>query len=194
MTLQGTLALSALAVVVALLALLQLGLMRRVLRVLEQIAEAQTEFLPQDRALAAGAVMLEAWATDAKDQRVNVTELSRGDPIIILLTSADCEPCHHLLNQLAESGWSEQVQLVVVIDAPSSVESSLRDQGLVILHDSQDASVERALQSNVFPRAFAVQHARVSAPSVIPGSARDLAVLAQNASASRVPLSATPNK
>ncbi len=169
-----------LAVVVSILAFLQLGLMRRVLDLLEGLTTEQAAgVMPHDRGLRPGDAVPEARAFKPDGQSVDVSALSHRGPEIVLLASAECEPCHQLLGGLSESGWQADARLIIVVDEPTAHDSDLSRHGMLILTDSPSTGVERALQSSVYPRAFALHRGRVVAPAVIPGSVDDLVALAR---------------
>jgi len=183
-------AITVLAGAVVLLGLLQLGLMRRVADVLER-AEAALQssggLLPQEQGLMPGADVPAAFAAVQVDgQSVDVTSLADSQPAVVLLTSADCEPCHRLLDQLSETGWHETTQLVVVIDAPTPFDDGLRQHDLPVLYQSTSLDVSRALKSNVYPRAFALHQRKVAAPSLIPRDVDDLVAFARHVEADSV--------
>lgn len=168
---------------VVVLSVLYVGLLRRVSSVLEDAEQAigRSPAYPPDMGLRTGEKIDSAVTTDGSGRQVELTELIAERSAIVLLAAADCDPCHRLLEDVSSQGWAhESVQLIVVLDEPTHLDSVLAAANVAVLYQGAHQSVSRAVRSNIFPHAFAVSRNIVVASPVIPASMEELVRLGKD--------------
>lgn len=167
----------ALWVVVILVALVLLGLLRRVDSLLQQ-SSAGFPYGDPLGGLAPGASVGEFRAVDASGQQWS--HIPVDGPAIVLLTAPGCAPCNSLMRALAADGAPLDIPLIVVTTDEETAKAEPKPAWCYVLYQ-QEGSVYEALRTTATPHAFAMgQDGRVL-ESVIPGHLEDLRNMARRA-------------
>jgi hypothetical protein len=161
------------AVVTVLLAVLALGMHRR----LQPLLDSSTGTKPAELSWKGLGIGEAVGAFDAVDAEGRSWEsLPVAGPLLVLLTMPGCAPCDALLNVLV--GESEPLPLPLVVVTSDTAQGRLvaaPPWSLALYQRGQ--SVSRAFQSTTSPHVFLVDRTgRVSA-TTIPGSREDLLAL-----------------
>lgn len=168
----------ALWAVVVLLAVLTLGLLRRVAPALEQVERAAgVGRMMEDLGLPAGAVVPPFEVTDAAGRRVPFADVGPQDRVV-LFVDANCPACDAVTTALARRPGPVDLPVVVVPGPATEADhyAALRAAGLELV-TQPDGAASSAFRQRAFPLAFAVAGDTVVA-SKIPGSVADLERLA----------------
>jgi hypothetical protein len=158
----------ALWAVVVILAVIQIGILRRVLPFLEQAAAVPA--MPP--APPAGMVLPHFEATLDDGSAITAAQLA-GRPFVLFFASRGCAPCRRLLLQLDGRSWPPgqvAVYLVMADDARAEIPVPA---GLTPLLE-HDGSVSRTLGVTATPLAVAVDGQGVVIESLVPRDPGDL--------------------
>lgn len=99
---------------------------------------------------------------------------------VFLFASADCQPCHSLLEQLNRAGWeAAEVPLVAVLNDSAEDRAITFGHGVIALYQSERKAAA-AFESIATPQAFAVDSNGVVIDSRVPQSIDDLRRLARS--------------
>jgi hypothetical protein len=169
----------ALWAVVVLLAVLVLGLLRRIAPVLEQAERATRAGLAMDADLGApdGTTVPSFAVVDAAGRSVPFEDVGPADRVV-LFVDADCPACGAVTAGLAADPATATLPLVVVTgrSTPPSRYDALAAIGVPVV-GQPDGAATTAFAQRAFPLAFAVAGGTVVA-SAVPGSVADLERLA----------------
>jgi hypothetical protein len=177
MTTPWIITLATLWVVVLLVVVILLGLIRRVLPVLNDLGTGPPSaggvvFGPGG--LSPGST-LPTFEAQYSDGRLFSSSQMKGSPSIVLLAEPDCEPCQLLASELQRQDGIG-VDLLFVSPEPWERDGAF-PQGVSMLIQSGN-SVSRAFRSAATPHAFAIDAAGTVVENTIPGSVEDLNQLA----------------
>lgn len=158
----------ALWVVVVILAVIQVGVLRKVLPVLDHAAAAPAmPFVPSE------GMLLPAFEASLADGSAITAAQMNGQPFILLFVSEACAPCRRLLLRLEDYIWSAEGAAVYLVMAdgarvdmpiPACVTPLLEHGG----------NVSRAFSVTATPLAVAVDRRGVVAQSLVPAGPDDL--------------------
>ncbi len=99
---------------------------------------------------------------------------------VFLFASADCQPCHSLLEQLNQTGWEfADVSLFAILNDSVEDRAIALGPGVTALYQSERQAAA-AFESIATPQAFAVDSNGVVVDSRVPQSIDDLRRLAQS--------------
>jgi hypothetical protein len=166
-------------VVVLLVALLQLGLVRRAGSLLEQVELqlSSIQVAASIQGLAAGSRVPDVDLRDASGHRRRLREWD-DEAAVFLLLSDECEPCQTLLADLRDrSGNILGHHIVAIFDEYSAGLHPVLPPGMVVLYQS-DESASQAFRTSATPHAFVTDGKGTIVASGIPNSSSDLARLA----------------
>jgi thiol-disulfide isomerase/thioredoxin len=173
-------AFAVLSVLVLLLAVLQLGLLRRIDAVLDR-AESRLGRLPSEEdelGVSAGTRISPFEVVDGHGQVISSSTLL-GHPALFLFLSPGCAPCRSLVEELNEDATFDPPTLIVAFLPDSPAGKALQmPSSLTVLYD-RNGSVSQAFGSRALPQAFAVDGEGVVAAREVPGSVADLERLAR---------------
>jgi AhpC/TSA family len=162
-----------------LLATILLGLLRRVMTVLEAAEARVTNALtaPRTEGAAPGTRIPAFEATMDGGRAVESTALLREGAVLVFM-EAGCEPCKQLAAELEGVGERiDGVPLYVVVEgAPAAAELAL-PPSLSVLYQREGA-VSRAFETRATPQAFAVDATATVVERMIPGTRKHLRELA----------------
>jgi len=165
----------ALWLLVLALALLQLGLLRRIAPVLEAAERQLHGGAVALSGLPAGAPLPD-FAVETRDGEVVRASSLRGQETIWLLASPGCAPCEALAAELRDAGEPALgVPLVAVADASGA---GLRLPPGVVTLFQRDRAAAVALQADATPHAVAVDGDGVVVATTTPNTLDDLQALA----------------
>lgn len=166
-------ALVALWSVVVVMALILVGLLRRMTNVLEQaearLAQAATGFggAPPGTAIP---------PFEVKDEQGSVLRFAQlvGSPAIYLFMSSTCEPCKRLAAELSgiDQALDRTPLFLIMEDSPEAREVPF-PPGVTVLYQAEQAA-SRAFQNVAAPQAFAVDSGGTVLDLLIPNSLGDL--------------------
>lgn len=169
----------ALWVVVVLVALLVLGLLRRIAPVLEQAERAARLGRAMDEDVGApdGSPVPPFSVVDRSGRTVPFEDVAPGERVV-LFVDADCPACGNVTDGLATGAAAATLPLVVVPGATTPAEhyEALAAAGVTVV-TQPDGAATAAFRQRAFPLAFAVAGGTVVA-STIPASPADLERLA----------------
>lgn len=167
--------------VVLVLGLLVIGLMRRVVPILERVERhADGQVSATDLGgLPAGTMVPDVVVVlDGAEVRLRSVF---DEACLVVFVDPDCVACGNLTMQLARHGWpSDVVRLVLVVDQAFS--ASYREQeraGVTVLRQAH-GQMSAAFHQRVFPQAFSVDEAGIVTGQSVPGSLEELRSLAQS--------------
>jgi hypothetical protein len=175
MSLPWVIAFAALWIVILLVAFIVLGLIRRVVTVLERLERSVSDEIPGASLLS---VIPPFEVTNESGEHILSEELIR-EPTIIVFVEAGCEPCRELTTGLGATSRSVGgVPLVLIADERGlGPEFRLRSDVHVVRQHRHE--VADLFQSVVTPHAFVVDVGGVVLDRAIPASLADLEMLAR---------------
>lgn len=169
----------ALSVVVVVVALVVLGVLRRVATVLELVESRLKSSQPPTGGAQPGTAVSPFEVRDRAGKFVHSTELLSSDAVVLFL-SADCEPCRPLVEDLLQSEWTTDVRLVAILgDSLTNRAMSFSPSVHVFYQSNRNAA--KAFQSNATPQAFAIGAGGIVIRNSIPQTLNDLRHLAESA-------------
>ena len=177
----------ALWAVVLVLAVLVLGLLRRIGPVLERAERAirMSDALAHVDGLPPGATVPGFEVVDPGGRRLAFVDAGPGDRVV-LFVDADCPACSGLADALAAEPGIAQQPIVVVSGKATPVGhyARLAAAGLPVF-GQPDGAASAAFQQQAFPYAVALSATRTVVAALIPGSPADLMKLADALDAHR---------
>jgi peroxiredoxin len=160
-------------VLVLLLAVLVLGLLRRVLPLLDHL-EARRPAAPE-LGLSAGTSVPAFEARDRAGKAVGADDVPR--PGIVLFLEPDCRPCEKLAKQVrTDADRLDGVPLVFVTSDTEEGRALAPTSGLTMLQTGH--AVSHAFQTSITPHAFLVDRDGRLSDRMVPESVDDLNLLA----------------
>jgi hypothetical protein len=172
---------------VLVLAVLVLGLLRRIGPVLERAERAirMSDALAHVDGLPPGAAVPEFDVVDPTGRRLPFADAGSGDRVV-LFVDADCPACSGLADALAAEPGIAQLPIVVVTGRATSVSHYARlvAAGLPVF-GQPDGAASAAFQQHASPYAVAVSANHTVVASLIPGDPADLMKLADALDAHR---------
>lgn len=162
------------SVVLLLVALTQLGLLRRIVPILEERAGSPPAEARGPGGLEPGNVVPPFTASDLDGRAVTLDDV-RARRDVLLFSRATCGPCRHLIEALAvEPGRDLRDRLLIVVsDRTEADELKLRELGLRVAVQHGTALFD-AFATRATPHAFAIDRDGRVAQQMIPGSVDDL--------------------
>lgn len=175
----------ALCVLVFVLAVIVLGLLRRVSAALER-AEQDYDTGGPVLGLRPGARIAAFEVTTATGQRMRLPAEAPDDVFVVLLLELDCEACVNLLDEMGRHPWPPDAGplLLVLPEVDRERASTLGLDGVQLLYQS-DLTASNAFDTNVSPIAYAVSAEGTILDRLIPSDVQSLRVLAADASPDR---------
>lgn len=167
-------AFAVLAGAVAFLTVTVLGLMRRMIPILEQL-EAKTPDGPDFGARAGTVIDPFELYTRAGD-RVEWRDFVTG-PTVMLLVASNCAPCRDLPSKLADVGEDvDGVPLLVVADDAADDMTFELERRWRVLYDV-NATAAQALRNQATPQAYFIDPSGLVLARTIPNSRNDLTAI-----------------
>jgi AhpC/TSA family len=157
--------------VVALLALVVLGLLRQIAPILER-ADAVLAGQPTHPGLPVGSPIPTFALTAADGSTLTDTSLV-GTPFTLLFVSSGCEPCRRLAAALREDDVDLPVELIVVADELDLL-SQLGEWPTATLTSQSAHQVSEAFRTGATPHAFAIDRGGTIAAAGFPNTAQRL--------------------
>jgi hypothetical protein len=169
-------ALVSLWLIVAILALLVLGLLRRIAPILER-AEAIISSEPAPPGLSPGSLMPPFEVTTVDSRRIAASDLI-GKPFVLLFVSSGCAPCARLAEQIGEAGDPDLGfdLLVVADDSDAGVEFG--EWGSARVAYQVDHEVSHAFETSATPHAFVISGSGTVVAAGYPSTLAQLQALA----------------
>jgi hypothetical protein len=174
MTTPWIVAFACLWLLVLLLAFCVIGLMRRVGAVLERAEHLVAEGLEGAAPLT---VIPPFDLADEMHEVISSTTLIDSTTIVLFLESG-CKPCTAIAAELATSGWSERLPLLVVA-GEEGLGPEFNLPGEVPVYRQREREVAKLFKSVATPHAFLIDGAGVVLDRVIPGTIADLERMAE---------------
>lgn len=170
---------------VILLAVVVLGLLRRVAPLLVRLDHSlgQPSLDMEIGGLPVGEKVPAFEVSDDKGEKVQLDDTL---PAVFLFVDSTCEPCRKLIRELEEQAAVFSGTRLYVVSENSSEYAGLRKRGLKILQQDQGQASE-AFQQDSFPQAFAVDGQRRVASSAVTDSLEDIKQLASQVGADELP-------
>lgn len=172
-------ALVALWVVVTVNTLLLLGVLRRIVPVLQRAEQVLQDGggVGAGTGLAPGATVPD-FEVRTSHGEVHFSELVTERAAVFVFVDAHCAPCQQLTTELAmERGSVSQLRLHLITDEPLG---KTFPDGVVVLHQAEDAA-SSAFEQSAFPQAFVVDGDRKVIERTFPNTMSDLQRLADRA-------------
>jgi hypothetical protein len=172
----------ALSTLVVIMALLVLGLLRRVSPLLEQAESAlrNAGSVPGPlQGLPIGAELPQFEARDIRGSVVTEADFA-GTPAVVLFIDPGCRPCERLVAELRR-GWEVQQGARLWVITGDGHESDLDLPGQATVLVQSDDRISRAFQTSITPHAFAIGVNGTIVNRDIPDSTDALVKLARQA-------------
>ncbi len=177
-------AFAVLSLTVLLMLIVLIGVVRRVLGILDEDPAASSNIYARSLhisntygGLLPGTQVPLFVATTAAGETLTSSELF-GQPLLCLFTADNCPPCTTLLAELAAPAGTLEVPLLVFADDPRASKWQSLPAGIKVL-EQVDQSASKSFQSTAFPQAFALDERGVVRAVAIPNSFVDLRTLAR---------------
>jgi hypothetical protein len=161
-------------VLVLLLAALVLGVLRRVLPLLDHLEQAQSR-TAGEFGLPVGSALPAFEARDREGDAVTADGIPR--PGVVLFLDPECRPCQKLATELRSDGPNlDSVPLVLVAPDTDAGRDLVPPNSPVLLQSGH--AISRAFQTSITPHAFLVDADGRLSDQAIPESIADLNLLA----------------
>jgi hypothetical protein len=157
-------------------AVVLLGLLRRIVPVLERAEQTIGQGGPLDLGLSPGSTVGSFPVSRVDGEPATFPELLETTSIALLL-EASCEPCRHLLADLRESRDAVEVPLKVLLEDTAEARKLVDGVPVDVLY-VRDRAAARAFQTSATPHAFTVDPEGLVLEKRVPSGLGDLRAMA----------------